>query len=95
MSGQNHYAFEAPAEVIITVDGSCAEGVLSLEIGEDWKMGTYQWACDDDSFQFELPMLGMPSSVHQVEYTLGNDPFYTFEIPFWGGSGTKVYTLVP
>jgi hypothetical protein len=94
-SGKNHCSFEAPAEVNITVDGSCVQGRLSLEIWEDWQMGTYQWVCDDDSFQFDLPSLMMPPSVHKVYYDLGRAGTYAFEIPFAGGSGTKVYTLVP
>jgi len=94
-SGQNACSFEAPAEVILTVEGACAGGVLSLEIWEDWQMGTYKWVCDDDSFQFELPELGMPPSVHKVAYNLGQAQSYAFEIPFGGGGGSKVYTLVP
>jgi hypothetical protein len=94
-SGKSSCSFEAPAEVIITIDGGCAEGVVSLEIWEDWQMGEYQWTCDDDSFQFSLPPSMMPPSVHQVSYPLGDPAAYTFEIPFGGGSGTKTYTLVP
>lgn len=94
-SGENSCSFEAPAEVIITIDGSCTQGVISLEIWEDWQMGTYQWACDDDSFQFDLPSPMMPPSVHKVEYQLDNPDSYSFEIPFGGGSGSKIYTLVP
>ena len=94
-SGENSCSFEAPADVIITIDGSCSDGVISLEIWEDWQMGTYQWVCDDDSFQFELPSQMMPPSIHKVEYQLGNMDSYTFEVPFAGGSGTKTYTLVP
>ena len=94
-SGKNSCSFEAPAEVIITLDGSCSQGVISLEIWEDWQMGTYQWVCDDDSFQFELPSQMMPPSIHKVEYPLGSPDSYRFEIPFGGGSGTKVFTLIP
>jgi hypothetical protein len=94
-SGNNRCSFEAPAMVNITVDGACTQGRLSLEIWEDWQMGTYQWVCDDDSFQFDLPSPMMPPSIHKVDYVLGNVDSYTFEIPFGGGSGTKVYTLVP
>jgi hypothetical protein len=94
-SGRNHCSFEAPAKVLITIDGSCTQGKLSLEIWEDWQMGTYQWACDEDSFQFDLPSPMMPPSVHKVDYFLGNADTYTFEIPFGGGSGTRAYTLVP
>ena len=94
-SAENSCSFEAPAEVVITIDGSCSQGVISLEIWEDWQMGTYQWVCDDDSFQFELPNIMMPPSIHKVEYQLGNMDSYTFEVPFAGGSGTKTYTLVP
>ena len=94
-SGGNNCSFEAPAEVVITIDGACAQGVLSLEIWEDWHMGTYEWVCDDDSFQFDLPPQMMPPSVHKAAYTLGSGGAYTFEIPFGGGSGTKTYTLVP
>lgn len=94
-SGKNSCTFEAPAEVIITIDGSCSQGVISLEIWEDWQMGTYDWVCDDDSFQFELPSQMMPPSIHQVEYQLGSPNSYRFEIPFGGGSGTKVFTLIP
>ena len=94
-SGRNACSFEAPAEVIINVDGACAAGVLSLEIWEDWQMGTYQWTCDDDSFQYELANMMMPPSIHQVQYTLGMKQSNAFEIPFGGGGGTKVYTLIP
>lgn len=93
-SGENSCSFEAPAEVIITITGACAESVLSLEIWEDWQMGTYDWVCDDDSFQFDLPAQMMPPSIHKVTYALGSGETYNFEIPFAGGSGTKTYTLV-
>jgi hypothetical protein len=94
-SGRSSCSFEAPAEVIITLDGECAQGVVSLEIWEDWQMGTYQWTCDDDAFQFSLPNIMLPPAVHKVSYPLGNPAAYTFEIPFGGGSGTKTFTLVP
>jgi hypothetical protein len=93
--GENSCSFEAPAEVIITIDGGCAQGVINLEIWEDWQMGTYKWACDEDSFQFDLPSQMMPPSIHKVEYQLGNPASYSFEIPFGGGNGSKTYTLVP
>lgn len=93
--GDNTCSFEAPAEVFITVQGSCSQSVLSLEIWEDWQMGTYKWTCDDDAFQFELPDQMMPPSRHKVEYDLTSMGSYSYEIPFGGGSGTKVYTLVP
>ncbi len=93
--GENSCTFEAPAEVHINVHGSCVGSVLSLEIWEDWQMGTYDWTCDEDTFQFDLPDTMLPPSVHPVEYILGSQETYTFEIPFGGGSGTKVYTLVP
>lgn len=35
-----HCVFEAPAEVFVKVYGSCVKGVQSLEISEDWQMGT-------------------------------------------------------
>ena len=93
-SGKTSCSFEAPAEVIINLDGGCTEGVVSLEIWEDWQMGTYQWVCDDDAVQFSLPDNMMPPSVHKVRYPLGDPGSYTFEIPFGGGSGTRTYTLV-
>ena len=93
--GKNSCSFEAPAEVIITIDGACEQGLVSLEIWEDWQMGTYQWVCDEDSFQFDLPTMMMPPSVHKVEYLLGDPGTYSFELPFGGGSGSKIYTLVP
>jgi hypothetical protein len=93
-SGENSCSFEAPAEVVITLIGACVDSVLSLEIWEDWQMGTYDWVCDDDSFQFDLPPQMMPPSVHKMEYSLGSGGSYSFEIPFGGGSGTKTYTLI-
>lgn len=93
--GDNACSFEAPAEVFITIQGSCAQSVLSLEIWEDWQMGTYDWTCDDESFQFELPDQMMPPSAHKVEYDLTGMGSYSYEVPFGGGSGTKMYTLVP
>jgi len=93
--GENSCSFEAPAEVIITIDGGCEQGSISLEIWEDWQMGTYQWVCDEDSFQFDLPSMMMPPSVHKVEYLLADPGSYSFEVPFGGGSGSKIYTLVP
>jgi hypothetical protein len=94
-SGENSCSFEAPAEVVITITGSCAQSVLSLEIWEDWQMGTYDWVCDDDSFQFDLPAQMMPPSIHKVAYTLSDVGTYTFELPFGGGSGSKTFTLLP
>ena len=94
-SGKSSCSFEAPAKVIITIGGECSEGVVSLEIWEDWQMGTYEWVCDDDAFKFSLPDNMMPPSIHKVSYPLDNPASYTFEIPFGGGSGTKTYTLVP
>lgn len=94
-SESNTCSFEAPAEVILTLEGSCSQSVLSLEIWEDWQMGTYDWNCDDDSFQFDLPAQMMPPSIHKVSYDLSSGGPYAAEVPFGGGSGNKVYTLVP
>ena len=88
-----HCVFEAPAEVFVNVYGSCSEGVLNLEISEDWQMGTYDWVCDEDAIQFELPDMMMPPAQHPVEFLLGDAQSYRFEIPFGGGQGFKVYTL--
>ena len=66
-----HCVFEAPAEVFVNVYGSCSEGVLSLEISEDWQMGTYDWVCDDDAMQFELPDMMMPPASAQGRVPAG------------------------
>ena len=56
-------------------------------------MGTYDWVCDDDAMQFELPDMMMPPAQHKVEFLLGDAQTYRFEIPFGGEQGFKVYTL--
>ena len=91
----NTCSFEAPAEVNISITGSCSESILSLNIWEDWAMGTYDWVCDDDTFSFDLPPMQMPPAQHNIDFILGVDGTYTFEIPFGGGQGTKTYTLQP
>ncbi len=93
--GTTSCSFEAPAEVIITLAGSCEESVLTLEIWEDWQMGTYDWVCDDNSFSFELPNMGMPPAQHKAAFNFGTGGTYSFEIPFGGGNGTKTFTLLP
>ncbi len=93
-SVRNSCTFEAPAEVHTSVSGVCASGVLKLEITEDWQMGTYDWQCDDKSFQAQVPPLGV--AVHpDVNFPLQGEGSYTFEIPWGGGGGTKMYTLYP
>jgi hypothetical protein len=94
-SGDDHCTFEAPAEVNAAVTGSCDNGVLTLEVTEDWQMGTYVWQCDGDApVQFDLPPMGS-SSHPNLKFTLIEGGSETVEIPWGGGSGTKSWTLMP
>jgi hypothetical protein len=90
-----HCVFTAPAEVTVNVHGSCVDGVLDLQIWEGWQMGTYDWVCDEDAIQFDLPEDMMPPAIHPVQFRLGSPAAYTFEVPFGGGEGVKTYTLLP
>jgi hypothetical protein len=93
-SGRNTCTFTAPAEVQISASGVCQDSVLTLEITENWQMGTYDWTCDDDIFQAQVPPMG--AAVHPgVTFSLQDVGSYTFEIPWGGGGGTKTYTLYP
>ena len=88
----NTCSFEAPAEVVSTVAGHCRDGVLELQIMDEWVSGTFQWTCDDDSFQFDLPTSMLPAS-HSV--TLPLEPNAQAEASFAGfGGGAKTWTLV-
>jgi hypothetical protein len=91
-SGQNSCSFEAPAEVHLSVSGACRNGVLTLEASENWQMGTYQWTCDDDSFQAQVPPL--PPAVHpDLAFPLQAEGAYSVDLPWAGGNGSKTYTL--
>lgn len=91
-SGENACAFEAPAEVQLSLSGVCANGVLKLEASETWTMGTYDWTCDDDSFQAQVPPL--PAAVHpDLNFPLQAEGAYTVDVPWLGGNGSKTYTL--
>ena len=94
-SESTHCTFTAPAEVNINIHGACVDGVLQLEIWESWSMGTYDWVCDEDQIQFDLPEDMMPPAIHPVQFTLGAPASYIFEVPFGGGEGVKTYTLQP
>ena len=85
--------FNAPAEVYTSVSGTCSNGVLTLEIWEDWQMGTYTWVCDEDTLQFEIPPMG--SAQHSnLEFTLTESGHFERSIPWGGGSGSKSWTLI-
>lgn len=93
-SGRNTCSFEAPAEVHISAGGTCQNSVLTLEITEDWQMGTYEWTCDDDSFQAEVPPMG--AAVHPgLVFPLTLEGYPSVELDWGGGGGTKMYTLYP
>jgi hypothetical protein len=91
-SGDNSCTFTAPASVIATVSGVCIDSLVTLDITEDWQMGTYTWQCDDDAFQFTIPPMG--SANHpDLEFPLEESGFVV-EIPFGGGGGTKSWQLI-
>jgi hypothetical protein len=85
--------FEAPAEIYTSVSGTCSNGVLTLELFEDWQMGTYTWVCDEDTIQFEIPPMG--SAQHSnLEFTLTESGNFERSIQWGGGSGSKSWTLM-
>lgn len=85
--------FEAPSDIYTSVSGTCSNGVLTLEIFEDWQMGTYTWVCDEDTIQFEIPPMG--SAKHSnIEFHLTESGFNETSIQWGGGSGTKSWTLM-
>lgn len=85
--------FEAPAEIYTSVSGTCRDGVLTLEIFEDWQMGTYTWVCDEDTIQFEIPPMG--SAKHSnLKFQLTESGSDETSIQWGGGSGTKSWTLM-
>ena len=84
--------FEAPAEIYTSVSGTCSDGILTLELFEDWQMGTYTWVCDEDTIQFEIPPMG--SAKHSdLVFHLTESGYYERSIQWGGGSGTKTWTL--
>lgn len=93
-SDSNACQFEAPAEINVIVSGICLDGVLFVEITETWMMGTYQWTCDDDSFQYDIPLME-PILHPNLEFPLADQTSYSLEIPWGGGSGSEVWTLSP
>lgn len=91
-SGENSCSFTAPASVAVSISGVCIDGLLILDISEDWQMGTYEWQCDEDAFQFEVPPMG--SATHSdLEFPLAQSGSVLVEIPFAGGEGTKSWQL--
>jgi hypothetical protein len=85
--------FEAPAEIYTSVSGTCSNGVLTLEIFEDWQMGTYTWVCDEDTIQFEIPPVG--SAKHSnLKFQLTESGQSETSIPWGGGDGTKSWTIM-
>jgi hypothetical protein len=93
-SGRNTCQFEAPAEVQISASGVCENSVLKLDVTESWQMGTYNWTCDDDSFQASVPPLGAATHPGLV-FPLQGEGAYTVDVPWGGGGGAKSYTLYP
>ena len=89
--GETSCQFEAPAEVSLSVSGSCQDGWLILDLWEDWSMGTYEWQCDDDAFQFEIPPMGSASHPDLKFPLTGGESYVDF--PWLGGSGSKHWSL--
>ncbi len=99
--GENQCSFEAPATIQVSVFGTCQDGVVTLNITEDWQMGTYTWICPNEDDEPDIAMFNLPSfgsSVHPdlVFKFFGDDHIAdTVEIPWFGeGGGTKSWTLV-
>ncbi len=90
--GENSCQFEAPAQIHVTVFGSCQGGLLTLEITEDWQMGKYTWVCDEDLIEFNLPSMG-PSNHPGIVFSLAELGSDKFEVPWGGGGGTKAWSL--
>ena len=86
-------SFEAPAVIYTSITGTCSKGVLTLELFEDWQMGTYTWVCDEDTIQFEIPPMG--SAKHSnLKFQLTESGNYETSIQWGGGSGTKSWRLM-
>ena len=93
-SGRNTCTFTAPAEVAISASGTCQDSLLTLKVTENWQMGTYDWVCDDDSFQAQVPPLG--AAVHpDLEFPLEPGSYPSVDVYWGGGGGSKTYTLYP
>ena len=84
--------FEAPAEIILSVSGTCSDGWLTLDLWEYWDMGTYEWQCDDDGFQFCLPPPD-PANHPNLKFPLTSEGSYV-EYPWLGGQGSKHWSLL-
>jgi len=93
-SVRNTCTFTAPAEVHISASGTCQDSLLTLKVTEEWLMGTYEWVCDDDSFQAQVPPLG--AAVHpDLEFPLEPGSYPSVDVYWGGGGGSKTYTLYP
>ncbi len=98
--GESQCSFEAPATIQVSVFGTCQDGVITLDITEDWQMGTYTWICPNPDDEPDIAMFGLPSFGPAVHPGLAFKLFGDFtpdtvEIPWFGdGGGTKSWTLV-
>jgi hypothetical protein len=89
---------EATGNVIVSAEGFCSDGIVSLTITEDWQSGQGTMTCDDTAMPFPVPGYTATHSGPDgqgEEFLITSDANgFTLMREFQGGEGYHSWTLV-
>lgn len=88
---------EMEGVMLASASGTCQDGVVYLDIIEDWQPGSGQMVCDDSTIPFQSPGQAYEhtgdNGLGEKFYLVAGDEGFTTMRPFQAGSGYHTWIL--